>query len=188
MTPRLKKLLVGFAISIVILVSDRMSQNSDSRSDSTEQKGEKKQRQRPRTARIDAERMKRVAADAKWLKDQKKKKTYTQPTQPFKPIPEKVLALSDWGRNPFSGSDVVSVRQVNQPNQSTVAAPQQQVSSAMALNIESVATLGDKTFVIINGQRFQEGDKIDDMLIESIDSKKITFKIGRKKIIKNVGT
>jgi|TARA_B100000315_G_scaffold196455_1_gene187544 hypothetical protein len=188
MTPRLKKLLVGFAISLVILVSDRMSQNSDSRSDRTEQKEEKKQRRRPRTARIDAERMKRVAEDAQWLRDQKSKKII-QPSQDFKPIPEKVLALSDWGRNPFSGSDLVPVTQVvNQSIQSTATPEPLKVSPMMALRIESVATLGDKTFVIINGQRFQEGDNIDDMIIETINSKNITFKKGRKKIIKNVGT
>ena len=32
MTPRLKKLLIGFAISVVILIADRMSQSNGSNS------------------------------------------------------------------------------------------------------------------------------------------------------------
>ena len=62
------------------------------------------------------------------------------------------------------------------------------VSNVHALKIESVATLGDKTFVIINGHRYQEGDNIDNMIIETIESKRIIFKSGAKTIVKNVGS
>ena len=182
MTPRLKKLLVGFAISLVILVSDRVSQSSGS---SSGRAGgtEKKEKNRPRTARIDANRMRQVKRDAERNRKSREKKVI-RPSKEFNPIPEEVLALADWGRNPFSSQDPRLVREVKQP----VKKGQVVVSNVTALKIESVARLGDKIFVIINGQRFREGDTIDNMLIETIESEKIIFKVGTKRIVKNVGT
>ena len=62
------------------------------------------------------------------------------------------------------------------------------ISDLDDLRIESVAKLGEKVFVIINGQRFKEGDLINNLRIESIESQKITFLMGKTRIIKVVGT
>ena len=62
------------------------------------------------------------------------------------------------------------------------------ISDLDDLRIESVAKLGEKVFVIINGQRFREGDLINNLRIESIESQKITFIMGKTRIIKDVGT
>ena len=62
------------------------------------------------------------------------------------------------------------------------------ISDLDDLRIESVAKLGEKVFVIINGQRFREGDRINNLLIESIKNQKITFLMGKTRIIKVVGT
>ena len=183
MTPRLKKLLVGFAISLVILVSDRLSESS---SDSTVK--EKKVKKRARTAKIGSNRTKRFKEQAAREAKRLAPKDYT-PSQEFISIPEDVHALADWGRNPFTdGKSTTPVRLVNQPVKSEIVREEVIVSNVNALKIESVATLGDKTFVIINGQRFQVGDKIDNMRIETIESDRITFKTGSKIIVKNVGT
>ena len=64
----------------------------------------------------------------------------------------------------------------------------QAISDLDDLRIESVAKLGEKVFVIINGQRFKEGDLINNLRIESIESQKITFIMGKTRIIKVVGT
>ena len=48
--------------------------------------------------------------------------------------------------------------------------------------------MGEKAFVTINGQTFQEGDLINDALIEKIENEQITFKVGKTTIIKDVGT
>ena len=189
MTPRLKKLLIGFAISLVIMVSDRISRNSSSSSTSIDSKG-KKEEKRPRTARIGASRMRRVKEEAARIRKSKEKKPII-PKKKFKPIPEDVLALADWGRNPFSSQDPLLVNQVIRPVKSTNKPEKMfisKVSNVHALKIESVATLGDKTFVIINGHRYQEGDNIDNMIIETIESKRIIFKSGTKTIVKNVGS
>ena len=157
MTPRLKKLLVGFAISVVILIADRVSQSNEANTRSRPEKEEK----RARTARIDPNRMKRVKAEAARIKASKNKKE-TVAQKEFKPIPEDVLALSGWGRNPFTTLEPARTPSISNP----------QVAGS---------------FVIINGQRFQEGDKIDNMTIETIENSKIIFKAGNKKIVKNVG-
>ena len=62
------------------------------------------------------------------------------------------------------------------------------ISDLDDLRIESVAKLGEKVFVIINGQRFREGDRINNLLIESIKNQKVTFLMGKTRIIKVVGT
>jgi len=186
MTPRLKKLLVGFAISLVIMVSDRISRSSSS-STSIDSKGKKEEKSRPRTARIGKSRMRRVKEEAARIRKSKEKKAII-PKKKFKPIPEDVLALADWGRNPFSSKDPLIVNQVIRPVKSTNKPAKMNVSNVHALKIESVATLGDKTFVIINGHRYQEGDNIDNMIIETIESKRIIFKSGAKTIVKNVGS
>ena len=192
MTPRLKKLLIGFAISIIILVSDRVSQSSDS---TTRVEKKKQPRKRPSTARVGAGRSKRIAAEVAAAKKRDAPKDYT-PSQEFIPIPEEVLTLAGWGRNPFTSQGPVPGRQAKNRSidRETFIAPtappiqQTAASKVDLLKIESVATLGDRTFVIINGQRYQEGDTINDMLIETIKSERITFKIGSKIIVKNVGT
>ena len=182
MTPRLKKLLVGFAISLVILVSDRLSESS---SDSTVKEKVKK---RARTAKIGSNRTKRFKEQAAREAKRLAPKDYT-PSQEFISIPEDVHALADWGRNPFTdGKSTTPVRLVNQPVKSEIVREEVIVSNVNALKIESVATLGDKTFVIINGHRYQEGDNIDNMIIETIESKRIIFKSGAKTIVKNVGS
>ena len=188
MTPRLKKLLVGFAISLVILVGDRVSQSSGSSSGRTSGT-EKTEKKRARTSRIDPNRIRRVKEEAARIKKSKEKKKVI-PQKEFKPIPEDVLALVDWGRNPFYSQDPVLVKQAKKQRtiKSTNMPEKVIVSNVHALKIESVATLGDKTFVIVNGQRFQEGDKIDNMIIETIESKRIIFKSGAKTIVKNVGS
>ena len=187
MTPRLKKLLVGFGISLIILVADRMSQSSGS-SSGTAGTARKETKKRARTARINPERIRRVKEEAKRIAKSKNKKNTKRPQNPFKPISEEVLSLSDWGRNPFSSSDPVISDRSKRPIKSKNVPGQVMVSNVHSLKIESVATLGDKTFVIINGRRYQKGDNIDNMIIESIESKRIIFKSGARTIVKNVGS
>ena len=48
--------------------------------------------------------------------------------------------------------------------------------------------MGQKAFVTINGETFEEGDLINDALIEKIENEKVTFKIGKTRVIKDIGT
>jgi len=56
------------------------------------------------------------------------------------------------------------------------------------LIIETAILMGEKAYVTINGQTFTEGDQINNALIEKIDNEQITFKVGKTRIIKDVGT
>ena len=56
------------------------------------------------------------------------------------------------------------------------------------LVIETAVRMGEKAFVTINGQTFREGDLINDAMIEKIENEQITFKVGKTRIIKDVGT
>ena len=62
------------------------------------------------------------------------------------------------------------------------------LTSLDGLVIETAIRMGEKAFVTINGQTFQEGDLINDALIEKIENEQITFKVGKTTIIKDVGT
>ena len=108
------------------------------------------------------------------------------PQADFNPIPDEILALKGWGRNPFIAVKE-KPRDLPQVTQKEIV-QEQAFSDLHDLKIESVARLGDKVFVIINGQRFKEGDFINNMLIELIESQKITFLMGKTRIIKVVGT
>tara|TARA_B100001250_G_scaffold55793_1_gene43126 strand:+ start:1966 stop:2688 length:723 start_codon:yes stop_codon:yes gene_type:complete len=58
------------------------------------------------------------------------------------------------------------------------------------LNIETVAKVGDKLFVIINGFRYREGEFIisdPNILIQKINNNYITFKVDQSIIVKNLG-
>ena len=71
---------------------------------------------------------------------------------------------------------------------SEITFQEEELTGVESLNIETVASVGEKVFVIINGQRLKEGDLINNLLIESIDNQKITFKMGNTTIIKDVGS
>ena len=62
------------------------------------------------------------------------------------------------------------------------------LTSLDGLVIETAVRMGEKAFVTINGQTFREGDLINDALIEKIENEQITFKVGKTRIIKDVGT
>ena len=55
------------------------------------------------------------------------------------------------------------------------------------LNIESVAKLGSKRYVIINGKRYSTGDRIDRYIIEGIYDDRVIFLLGDTRVMKGVG-
>ena len=63
-----------------------------------------------------------------------------------------------------------------------------EINSLDQLKIETAVRMGQKAFVTINGETFEEGDLINDALIEKIENEKVTFKIGKTRVIKDIGT
>ena len=183
MTPRLRILSIGLALSLVYAVYDYVGRNSTKKPVVTKTK---KQKKRARTAGVSATRgvdlMRKIEA-----RKQREENKFTH-QEDFLPISDDVAALDGWSRNPFV--------EVYEPPSITIANPNQNIqldekpifTSLDGLIIETAVRMGDKAFVTINGQTFTEGDLINDALIEKIENEQITFKIGKIRIIKDVGT
>jgi hypothetical protein len=182
MTPRLKILIVGLVLSLIYAISDYIIRNRDK--PVVEVKREVKKR--PKTARVDLNRIATIKAKAAKIAKLNERKSGIIPQTAFKPIPDEILALEGWGRDPFIP---VKEKPMALPQETKKEFVQERaISDLDDLRIESVAKLGEKVFVIINGQRFREGDRINNLLIESIKNQKITFLMGKTRIIKVVGT
>ena len=182
MTPRLKILIVGLVLSLIYAISDYIIRNRDK--PVVEVKREVKKR--PKTARVDLNRIATIKARAEKRAKLNERKSGIIPETGFKPIPDEILALEGWGRDPFIP---VKEKPMALPQETKKEFVQERaISDLDDLRIESVAKLGEKVFVIINGQRFREGDRINNLLIESIKNQKITFLMGKTRIIKVVGT
>ena len=182
MTPRLKILIIGLVLSLIYAISDYIIRNRDK--PVVEVKREVKKR--PKTARVDLNRIATVKARAAKRAKLNERKSGIIPETGFKPIPDEILALEGWGRDPFIP---VKEKPMALPQETKKEFVQERaISDLDDLRIESVAKLGEKVFVIINGQRFREGDRINNLLIESIKNQKITFLMGKTRIIKVVGT
>ena len=182
MTPRLKILIVGLVLSLIYAISDYIARNRDK--PVVEVKREVKKR--PKTARVDLNHIATIKARAAKRAKLNERKSGIIPETGFKPISDEILALEGWGRDPFIP---VKEKPMALPQETKKEFVQERaISDLDDLRIESVAKLGEKVFVIINGQRFREGDRINNLLIESIKNQKITFLMGKTRIIKVVGT
>ena len=182
MTPRLKILIIGLVLSLIYAISDYITRNRDK--PVVEVKREVKKR--PKTARVDLNRIATIRAKAEKIAKLNERKSGIIPQTDFKPISDEILALEGWGRDPFIP---VKEKPMALPQETQKEIVQgRAISDLDDLRIESVAKLGEKVFVIINGQRFREGDRINNLLIESIKNQKVTFLMGKTRIIKVVGT
>jgi len=185
MTPRLRILSIGLALSLVYAVYDYVDRNNKNKKPVVTKT--KKEKKRARTAGVSLTRgvdlMKKIEA----RKQREEKENFT-PQEGFLPISDDVAALEGWSRNPFvEVYEPPSITKVNQ-NQDIELDEKPIFTSLDGLIIETAVRMGDKAFVTINGQTFTEGDLINDALIEKIENEQITFKIGKTRIIKDVGT
>ena len=106
----------------------------------------------------------------------------------FKTLNDNNQNIVTWGPDPFKSkikkrkkSNSNFSEQINQENVNPSS------PNLDYINIESVAFIGNKAMVIINGQRFHEGDRIQNLFIDKIQKQSVTFTVGNTKIIKNVG-
>ena len=201
MTTRLKILSIGLAFSIIYAVYDWYDRNNigSSKTKQVVSKKKPKGKDRPRTAKAGRGRAKnRALANAAKQKDLERSKQLAE--SELTDVSEEILNLEGWSRNPFiSVAQPVKVKPravIQEPiiedfpieTVSEITLQEQELTGVESLNIETVASVGEKVFVIINGQRLREGDLINNLLIESIDNQKITFKMGNTTIIKDVGS
>ena len=194
MTPRLRMLSIGLALSLSYAIYDYIDRNSDKKPVVTKSKEKK----RARTAGVSASRAenlkKKIARRKEKLEGNNSvsntSKNTFKPESDFLPISDEINELEGWARNPF-----VEVYEPKQITRNIVAVEQEAEIEEQAglttldgLVIETAVRMGEKAFVTINGQTFREGDLINDALIEKIENEQITFKVGKTRIIKDVGT
>jgi len=194
MTPRLRMLSIGLALSLSYAIYDYIDRNSDKKPIVTKSKEKK----RARTAGVSASRAenlkKKIARRKAKLEGNNSvsntSKNTFKPESDFLPISDEINELEGWARNPF-----VEVYEPKQITRNIVAVEQEAEIEEQAglttldgLVIETAVRMGEKAFVTINGQTFREGDLINDALIEKIENEQITFKVGKTRIIKDVGT
>ena len=194
MTPRLRMLSVGLALSLSYAIYDYIDRNSDKKPVITKSKEKK----RARTAGVSASRAenlkKKVARRKAKLRGNnnttKTTKSTFKPESDFLPISDEINELEGWARNPFV--EVYEPKQISRNiaavDQEAEIEEQAGLTTLDGLIIETAVRMGEKAFVTINGQTFREGDQINDALIEKIENEQITFKVGKTRIIKDVGT
>jgi len=121
-------------------------------------------------------------------KEAKPKNNFT-PESDFLPIPSDIKSLDGWARNPFvEVYEPPSINEKIDMNQNLEIDEQAGLLTLDGLIIETAILMGEKAYVTINGQTFTEGDQINNALIEKIENEQITFKVGKTRIIKDVGT
>ena len=191
MTPRLRILSIGLALSLTYSIYDYIDRNSNKKPVIEKKKVVKK---RPSTARVSltrAENLKRKVRERSDKKDKKDRKDKIIPQEDFLPISDDISMLEGWSRNPFV--EVYKPPSISQKITDQTITDQTIVEEPVfttldGLNIETAVRMGDKAYVTINGQTFTEGDLINNILIERIENQKITFRVGKTRIIKDVGT
>ena len=196
MTTRLKILSVGLCLSIIYSVYDWYDRNNTEKSN---QVVVKKKNTRKRTAKAGRNRAKnRAIQESKKVEQAKMSQKFAQ--APLTNLSDEISQLSGWSRNPFiSMAEPIRIKSKSIAQKTVtdsfpkmitpeITFQEEELMGVESLNIETVASVGEKVFVIINGQRLREGDLINNLLIESIDNQKITFKMGNTTIIKDVGS
>ena len=194
MTPRLRILSVGLALSLSYAIYDYVDRNSDKKP----VVAKSKEKKRARTAGVSASRAenlkKKIARRKAKLggnnNTAKTTKSAFKPESDFLPISDEINELEGWARNPFV--EVYEPKQISRNiaavDQEAEIEEQAGLTTLDGLIIETAVRMGEKAFVTINGQTFREGDQINDALIEKIENEQITFKVGKTRIIKDVGT
>ena len=196
MTTRLKLLSALLCVSIVYAVYDYIDRNSVENT----ARVKKKKKRRARTAGVSASsakvrKMYSRNTNTKKTQQKTQENKVIVSTENFTTISDDYNSLDGWARNPFvevyepKPIASVSVKREKIIEQAVqVIEKPLEINSLDQLKIETAVRMGQKAFVTINGETFEEGDLINDALIEKIENEKVTFKIGKTRVIKEIGT
>ena len=194
MTTRLKLLSALLCVSIVYAVYDYIDRNSVENTTRVK----KKKNRRARTAGVSASsakvrKMYSKASNTKKTQQKRQENKVIVSTDDFTTISDEYNSLDGWARNPFvevyEPKPIASVKKEKIIEQAVqVIEKPLEINSLDQLKIETAVRMGQKAFVTINGETFEEGDLINDALIEKIENEKVTFRIGKTRVIKDIGT
>ena len=180
MTPRLRNLLIGLGISMVIMIVDQVNWSSGSGSS-----------KKPRKAKT--QRTKKVIAEspAQQTNTPITASVASAPTTKRKSS-RSTSQLVGWQRNPFNSVALSSEADVE--SGSINSEKQQDIETSILLknleryNVEIVAEFNNEKVVLIDNRRFRQGEYLNnDILIERIENDQITFRNGNTTVTRNVG-
>ena len=179
MTPRLRNLLIGLGISVVIMIVDQVNQSSGS--------GNSKKPQKAKTQRA-----KKVIAESSAQKAATPITASVASAPTTKRRSSRSSQLVGWQRNPFNSVALSSEADVE--SGSINSEKQQDIEKSILLknleryNIEIVAEFNNEKVVLIDNRRFRQGEYLNnDILIERIENDQITFRNGNTTVTRNVG-
>ena len=199
MTPRLKLLSFLLALSLIYAVYDYIDRNNIGK---LSKKEKVRKQKRARTAGVTVgNKVKKVIAAQKKAKEKekesKRKKIRKDVATGFTQISSDFSSIEGWSRNPFVDVYEPVIATEPKENPKKIQLPKKvevklesksfELSSIDRLVIETAVRMGDKAFVTINGQTYSEADLINDALIEKIENEEVTFRVGKTRIIKDVG-
>ena len=177
MTPRLRNLLIGLGISVVIMIVDQVNQSSGSS-------------EKPRKAKT--QRTKKVVAESSAQKTSTPIATSVSSAPTTKRRSSRSSQLVGWQRNPFNSVALSSEADVE--SGSINSEKQQDIEKSILLknleryNVEIVAEFNNEKVVLIDNRRFRQCDYLNnDILIERIENDQITFRNGNTTVTRNVG-
>jgi len=180
MTPRLRNLLIGLGISMVIMIVDQVNWSSGSGSS-----------KKPRKAKT--QRTKKVIAEspAQQTNTPITASVASGPTTKRKSS-RSTSQLVGWQRNPFNSVALSSEADVE--SGSINSEKQQDIEKSILLknleryNVEIVAEFNNEKVVLIDNRRFRQGEYLNnDILIDRIENDQITFRNGNTTVTRNVG-
>ena len=180
MTPRLRMLLIGLGISVVIMIVDQVSESSDSGSS---KKPRKSKTQTP----------KKVIVESSTKKANTPRTASIGSTSITKRRASRTSQLVGWQRNPFN-SVALSSEADTEAGGSITSEKQQDIEKSILLknleryNVEIVAEFNNEKVVLIDNRRFRQGERLNnDILIERIENDQITFRNGNTTVTRAVG-
>ena len=178
MTPRLRNLLIGLGISVVIMIVDQV-QSSGS--------GSSKKPQKTKTQRT-----KKVIAESSVQKTSTPITASVASTPTTRRRSSRSSQLVGWQRNPFNSVALSSEADVE--SGSINSEKQQDIEKSILIknleryNVEIVAEFNNEKVVLIDNRRFRQGEYLNnDILIERIENDQITFKNGNTSVTRIVG-
>ena len=179
MTPRLRNLLIGLGISVVIMIVDQVNQSSGS--------GSSKKPRKTKTQKT-----KKVIAESSVQKTSTPITASVASAPTTKRRSSRSSQLVGWQRNPFNSVALSSKADVE--SGSINSEKQQDIEKSILLknleryNVEIVAEFNNEKVVLIDNRRFRQGEYLNnDILIERIENDQITFRNGNTTVTRNVG-
>ena len=176
MTPRLRILLIGLGISVVIMVVDLVNQSKS------------KSSKKPR--KVNTQNSSKVVASST-TKNQVVSKTTTSNAAQRRRS-SRTSQLVGWQRNPFNS--VSFSDETNLESGAINKEKQQDIEKSILLknleryNVEIVAEFNNEKVVLIDNRRFRQGEFLNnEILIETIDNDQITFRNGNTRVTRIVG-